>query len=251
MVMSKQDVQRVHEARFEATPAAIEIAKQAMTQLWAERRRERGLPPDAGRAGSCKFAALLARNLFGGRLAGNLNHVFVVSSEGRRIDLNDDQDDVAEMGPAAHSLLCNVLLYAEYRESLSSCTARVDRWTAWAAAQINEQLLNNERTAARENNDISNEIGNFVRAVQAVRGYTGMGLHACRNALVACDNDPLVACGYLHFAGSLVNLNGKDREAWTLRQARDYAKLLTLDGDGNIAHAISPNANRTGPAGLR
>ncbi len=84
-------------------------------------------------------------------------------------------------------------------------------------------------------------------SVAAVSDYTGIGKGECRKALVACDNDPLVACGYLHYLGCAVNLNGQDAEAWTLRQARDYARLLTQDETGRICHAPPPSPKNSGP----
>ncbi|MCF6783713.1 hypothetical protein [Stutzerimonas stutzeri] len=98
-----------------------------------------------------------------------------------------------------------------------------------------------------KSDDTSMEIEAYVRTVHAVRNYTGMSLAECRNALATCDNDPLVACGYLHYAGCLVNLNGQDREAWTMRQARDYAKLLMLDENGSIAKAPPVSTMRYSP----
>lgn len=141
MILSKRNIQAHLPARFEPTPQALAIAKQAIEHLWNERRAERGLTASDDRSGSCKFAALLARDLFGGRLAGNLEHVFTLQKDGRRIDLNDDQADVLELGDKAHRLDCWVLAYAEYRASLSSCRPRAERWSAWAAERITSHTL--------------------------------------------------------------------------------------------------------------
>lgn len=97
---------------------------------------------------------------------------------------------------------------------------------------------------------IRQEAQALSEAICSVSEYTGFGRRECRQALAACDNDPLVACGYLHYQGCLVNLNGQDREAWTLDRAREYARLLMLDDDGRIGHAPSPAPKRSGP-GLR
>lgn len=70
--------------------------------------------------------------------------------------------------------------------------------------------------------------------VNAVREFTGEGMMSAKRALVATGNDPLLACGYLKYSGCLINLNGADREAWTLRNAEAYAKLLALAEDGRI-----------------
>lgn len=74
----------------------------------------------------------------------------------------------------------------------------------------------------------------MVALVNAVREFTGEGMQAAKKALTATGNDPLLACGYLHYSGCLVNLNGGDREAWTIRNAEGYAKLLTLTEEGQI-----------------
>jgi translation elongation factor EF-Ts len=86
----------------------------------------------------------------------------------------------------------------------------------------------------------SHEVKAFVTAVRALSEYTGLGVRDCRRALAACDDDPLVACGYLHYSGCLVNLNGQDREAWTLNRAREYAQLLELTDEGKIAQRAEP-----------
>lgn len=47
--------------------------------------------------------------------------------------------------------------------------------------------------------------------VRRVRAFTGHGLLAVKRALEACDGDELLACGYLRYEGSLINLKGGDR----------------------------------------
>lgn len=135
-ILSKRNVETYYQGRLQATPEAIGVAKQAVQKLWNERLAERGLEAGEGRSGSCKFAALLARDLFGGRLAGNMDHVFVLQRDGARIDLNEDQRDVLELGDRAHRLECEVLSTIDYRESLGSCTERTRRWVAWAEEQL-------------------------------------------------------------------------------------------------------------------
>ena len=134
--LSKQNVKTYYAGRFEATPEAIGVAKAAVQNLWNERQSERGDELTADRSGSCKFAALIARDLFGGRLAGNHDHVFVVLRDGTRIDLNADQCDVAGLGLRAHRLECAVLSMPGYRESLGSCTERARRWAIWAEDRL-------------------------------------------------------------------------------------------------------------------
>lgn len=156
MIFSKRNIQSYHQGLFEVTDTTLEIAEQAMFHLWNERLAERGLQPNADRAGSCKFAALLARHLFGGRLAGNKDHVFTVHRDGRLIDLNHKQFDVLELGEKAHRLECEVLRAPEYRESLFSCAHRVSRWAEWASHQhatsiYNQKIFNTENATTMKN----------------------------------------------------------------------------------------------------
>lgn len=82
--------------------------------------------------------------------------------------------------------------------------------------------------------------------INAVREFTGEGMMSAKRAVVAVGNDPLIACGYLKYSGCLVNLNGGDREAWTLRNAEAYAKLLTLAEDGRIVWRAAPGSTPDG-----
>jgi len=90
------------------------------------------------------------------------------------------------------------------------------------------------------------DVPQLIKAIRAVQEYSGMGIRQCRDALAACDNDPLLACGYLFYDGSLINLKGQDKEAWLLRQAKGYAQSLMLDSDGRIRRASSPTSPRPG-----
>ncbi len=138
-ILTRRCVETYYQPRLQATPETIEVAKAAVQQLWDERQREYGIEPTGDRSGSCKFAALLARDLFGGRLAGNMDHVFVLQRDGTRLDLNEDQRDVLELGDRAHRLECEVLAHFDYRESLGSCSERTNRWVAWAQDQLKGQ----------------------------------------------------------------------------------------------------------------
>lgn len=106
------------------------LAEITIDKLWNERLLERGLSPRVDRSGSCKFAALLTRELFGGKLVGNINHVFVLK-ESKILDLNVNQADVISLGETAYYIDPKVLRYQEYRDSLWSCIPRVERWVSW------------------------------------------------------------------------------------------------------------------------
>lgn len=137
MTISSKNVKAKTPAKLQLTAATREIAIKALNGLWAERCAERGMPIPSDRAGACKFASLLARELFGGRLAGNQEHVFITLEDGQRLDLNENEPDVIAMGGAAHAMHCFVLSDIEYRQSLGSCMPRVTRWAKWALARAN------------------------------------------------------------------------------------------------------------------
>jgi len=137
-MLTIREVKRAGSAKLPLTPSNLDLANQALDQLWAERLEERGYEKPPGRGGSCKFAALLGRELFGGRLDGNLDHVFV-RKDRKVLDLNEQQDDVLILGAAAHLSTPWVLEYEEYRESLASCMPRVQRWAQWVMEHPNAE----------------------------------------------------------------------------------------------------------------
>lgn len=110
------------------------LAELALDNLWMERCEERGIAYLGDRSGSCKFAALLARELFGGRLAGNFDHVFVVLNH-LIIDLNSTQSDAVGLGNSAYTRMDFVLCQPDYRDALSSCLPRVHKWADWVINQ--------------------------------------------------------------------------------------------------------------------
>lgn len=124
--LSKKDVVRTYQGRYALTPETQRLADLVLEQLWAERNAER-LISSPDRSGSCKFAALLAREVFGGRLAGNENHVFVLR-KGVILDLNLAQGDVLSLGDSAHHQDPIALVNIDYHESMASCLPRVKRW---------------------------------------------------------------------------------------------------------------------------
>lgn len=132
MHLSCKNVTDSHPPAIELNAESVTIAYEAMEHLWRERCGERGREYEGERSGSCKFAALLARALFGGRLAGNLDHVFVVLPGEGILDLNVGQPDVEALGAKALERHDFILLGAEYRKSLKSCMPRVLRWAEWA-----------------------------------------------------------------------------------------------------------------------
>lgn len=135
-MLTVKDVRSNYPAKIPHTAYNIFLAKSALDLLWQERCGERGELYVSDRSGSCKFAALLSRILFGGRLAGNNEHVFTVN-QSTIIDLNVEQLDVVELGRMAHVRFDNVLTHKDYREALSSCIPRVEKWEKWVMDNLN------------------------------------------------------------------------------------------------------------------
>lgn len=143
--MSRADLMRCYPANAPLNEQTISIAREVTARLWNERCEERGVPPSDDRSGSCKFAALIARQIFGGRLAGNDEHVFVVV-DGQVIDLNHDQADVRDLGAEAYLQDPLCLRHPDYRDALGSCVPRAAKWTNVAL----EQMLVERHTLAPE-----------------------------------------------------------------------------------------------------
>lgn len=133
--MSLADLMRIYPAKVPTNEQTMSLAREVTARLWNERCEERGAPVTDDRSGSCKFAALIARELFGGRLAGNDEHVFVILA-GQIVDLNRDQADVKDLGSEAYidDPLC--LRYPDYRDALGSCVPRAAKWAKIALEQM-------------------------------------------------------------------------------------------------------------------
>ena len=125
MMLSIEDIKKEYPARYPLNRYTLQLANEIADELWRERNAERLLQSE-DRSGSCKFASLLARSLFGGTLAGNQNHVFV-KRRGRLLDLNEAQQDVLKLGEKAY-VEDKSLSDRAYRDSLGSCLPRVNRW---------------------------------------------------------------------------------------------------------------------------
>ncbi len=145
LVLTKKNIKGFSAAKIPLSDESLTLTHKALTALWEERCAERGLDAPTDRSGSCKFAALLARDLFGGRLSGNNEHVFVTLEDGYLLDLNDQEPDVNGMGNAAHTMNCFVLTDIEYREALGSCMPRVERWSSWVISELEEAQLEHDQ----------------------------------------------------------------------------------------------------------
>lgn len=133
--LSLKNLRSFQPGKVELTHANLVIAGQVVQELWNERQKEKFIRPTATRENSCKFAALLARELFGGTLAGNDEHVFLKHGD-IIVDLNQDQPDVKALSALAHIDIPPVLSSQAYLEALGSCVERVARWVPVAIQRI-------------------------------------------------------------------------------------------------------------------
>ena len=136
--MSRAELLRTYPSKAVVNEQTISIARDVIARLWNERCEERGTPISDDRSGSCKFAALIAREIFGGQLAGNDEHVFVVLG-GVIIDLNRDQADVKDLGSEAYLEDPLSLLHPDYRDAMGSCVPRASKWAMVALQEMAQE----------------------------------------------------------------------------------------------------------------
>lgn len=129
-MLTVKDILSIYPVKIEYNEHNVIRANLALDYLWEERCKERGISYTGERSRSCKFAALLARSLFGGRIVGNHEHVFVISGA-HLIDLNIAQKDVIDLNHQAHVRMDTVLTHRDYRDALTSCLPRVAKWEQW------------------------------------------------------------------------------------------------------------------------
>lgn len=132
-----------------ATPQNLQLAKDFVFLKWKERSKERGDFAPTDLSGSCKFSSMFAQKIFGGKLAGNENHQYVMLN-GTIIDLNIDAEDVVNFQkeydrdgfigykkskygwmewhgpPHEHDEI--FFNNQDHRESMKSCRPRVNQW---------------------------------------------------------------------------------------------------------------------------
>jgi hypothetical protein len=113
-------------ARLPMTPATIERAKAFLLTKWRLRAHDIGLDVPVDLTGSCKFSSLFAMLVFGGHLAGNSDHQFVVKN-GVVLDLNAEAADVGNL-PEPYRQEPGFIGNREHRQSMRSCLPRVLRW---------------------------------------------------------------------------------------------------------------------------
>jgi hypothetical protein len=111
--------------QLDPTEENIALAQEYVWLKWKERSCELDRPEPTNLSGACKFASLFAREMFGGEIAGNYLHQYLVH-KGRVIDLTGS--DGAKLNAYHHDR--KFWLNPEHKESLISCAPRVSDWVA-------------------------------------------------------------------------------------------------------------------------
>jgi hypothetical protein len=125
--LSLNDVTSFKPGKIPVNSANLNLASGILQKLWDEHQKSLFIKPDGVRVGSSKFAALLAREVFGGTLAGNSDHVFVLHND-IIVDLNVSQPDVKALDMLAHIDTPHAISGVEFREKLGLCMPAVERW---------------------------------------------------------------------------------------------------------------------------
>lgn len=152
--LSLADLREFRPAKVELNAENLSIAAEALQQLWNDRQKSLYIKPAGDRPGSSKFGALLARELFGGTLAGNSEHVFVLHGD-LIIDLNQNQQDVRDLSALAHIDIPQVLAGEEFRTALGNCIPLVEKWTQVAIAKIEGPSIAPKRVREQESPSMS------------------------------------------------------------------------------------------------
>jgi hypothetical protein len=117
----------------------VDALREFMLALWRERADEMDLPAPKDLSSSCKFGALLVRELHGGEIRGNWAHVHCRLPDGRILDTSRWAEDVEtirarSLDPYDHDRA--FVRSRDFRESLETCMPRVMEWAReWRMAQ--------------------------------------------------------------------------------------------------------------------
>ena len=80
--------------------------------------------------------------------------------------------------------------------------------------------------------------------IKALRDHTGVGLVECKNALVHCNGDALLAEGWLKYYGCAINTYDEPHEEWAMRNARAYKERVLKDPDQRLPSHIQTIQNQ-------
>jgi hypothetical protein len=110
--------------QLQPTPDNLRVARAFLEQKWRQRAHELARPVPRDLSGACKFAALFAQQVFGGRLQSNLDHDYVLRA-GVVLDLTNAVG-VSSAQPYRHDRRHH--LNREHIESLELNLPRVESW---------------------------------------------------------------------------------------------------------------------------
>jgi hypothetical protein len=81
----------------------------------------------------------------------------------------------------------------------------------------------------------------YAEKVKALREWSGEPVSNVRRALEACEEDILVAAGFLKYDGCLVN---SPNQSWALDKAKANVDDFVLDAEGKLAYNPKPVTSR-------
>lgn len=122
---------RSESKRIFAEGAEVDDLRTFMLERWKARALEQGLPVPDDLSSSCKFGALLVKELFGGEIRGNWAHVHCRLADGRILDPSRSAEDVEtirarNLDPYDHDR--SFIRSHDFRDSLGTCRPRVRAW---------------------------------------------------------------------------------------------------------------------------
>ncbi|CAB5514388.1 hypothetical protein LMG26857_03447 [Achromobacter anxifer] len=120
-IITRQWLLRNTPGAIPLTADNLAVAKAVLTAGWKDRARERELPEPEDLSGACKFASLLVKLAFGGRVQGCHAHQYNVVDQ-KIIDLTEQH----EFDGLGHDEV--FFGNPEHLESLTSCLPRVHDW---------------------------------------------------------------------------------------------------------------------------
>lgn len=133
--LSVNDVISFKPPKAELTKDNLVIAAGVLQKLWDEHQKSMFIKPDGQRPRSSLLGALLAREIFGGTLAGNSDHVFVLHGD-IIVDLNAGQTDVKALEALAHINIPGVLSQDAFREKFGNHLPKAESWAQVALSEI-------------------------------------------------------------------------------------------------------------------
>jgi len=77
-----------------------------------------------------------------------------------------------------------------------------------------------------------------AQMIKDLRDRSGAPMPACKDALVKCEGDELLAEGWLKYYGCAINTS-EPHEDWAMRNARSYKERVLADPTERTPHHIN------------